>query len=152
MTAPRKQPHQRHPLTAADLLGRLDKVKPTGRDRYMACCPAHQDKSPSLSVRFDTSDGRVLIHCFAGCDISDICAAIGLEVADLFPSTDRPHYAGLPDWKRRRLEDAMSHLKLLILMTESAQKAGQALSEKDQDDYQRAVARVAKIKEVLRHG
>jgi hypothetical protein len=152
MTAPLKQPYQRQPLTAADLLGRLDKVKPTGKDRYMACCPAHQDKSPSLSVRFDTTDGRVLMHCFAGCEISDICAAIGLEVADLYPRTDRPHYAGLPDWKRRRLEDAMSHLKLLILMFENAQKAGQALTDTDQADYQQAVARVAKINEVLRNG
>jgi len=31
----------------------------------MACCPAHRDRNPSLSIRED--GGRVLVHCHAGC-------------------------------------------------------------------------------------
>ena len=38
---------------------------------YVACCPAHEDRSPSLSLR-DADDGRVLVHCHAGCSQSDV--------------------------------------------------------------------------------
>jgi protein tyrosine phosphatase len=49
----------------------------------MACCPAHNDKNPSLSIK-ETKDGDVLLHCFAGCGVDDVVAALGLEMSDLF--------------------------------------------------------------------
>lgn len=70
------------PHLVEKMLARLEKVRPMGRDRWMACCPAHDDRSPSLSVRH-TAD-KVLFHCFAGCDSEDILAAIGLTWRDLF--------------------------------------------------------------------
>ena len=66
------------------VLDKLSKVKATGSGRWVACCPAHNDKSPSLSIR-ETDDGRVLIHCFGGCDVESVMGAIGLELNDLFP-------------------------------------------------------------------
>lgn len=51
---------------------------------YSCRCPAHNDLNPSLSVT-EGSDGRVLLTCHAGCSVEDICAAIGIAVADLFP-------------------------------------------------------------------
>jgi DNA primase (bacterial type) len=69
---------------AEKLLSLLDKVRPIGRDRWLACCPAHNDKSPSLSIR-EADDGRLLIHCFGGCDVYSIVSAVGLELHDLFP-------------------------------------------------------------------
>jgi hypothetical protein len=66
------------------VLSRLDRVKRTGADRWIACCPAHDDRGPSLSIR-EIEDGRVLLHCFAGCDVSEILAALSLEIGDLFP-------------------------------------------------------------------
>lgn len=65
-----------------NILDRLEKVKSTGKDRYLAICPAHEDKSPSLAIR--QVDDRVLIHCFAGCSAPDIMASIGLTIDDLF--------------------------------------------------------------------
>jgi len=50
---------------------------------YMARCPAHEDLNPSLSIT-EGDDGQVLVHCFAGCKITEIVAAIGLEEKDLF--------------------------------------------------------------------
>lgn len=60
---------------------------------YSACCPAHEDRSPSLSVS-EGDDGRVLVKCFAGCSSEEICAALGLTLADLFePSRESsPRY------------------------------------------------------------
>lgn len=56
--------------------------KRTGQG-YMTCCPAHGDENPSLSIR-EGNDGRVLLHCFAGCQLQAICHALGLEMSDLF--------------------------------------------------------------------
>lgn len=67
-----------------DLLNRLHKVKRAGKDKWMSACPAHEDKSPSMSIKV-ADDGRILIHCFAGCSIFDITGAVGVEVKELFP-------------------------------------------------------------------
>lgn len=73
-------------MSTANLLSRLSGVRQTGPDRWFALCPAHDDKFPSLSIR-STSDGKVLLHCFAGCDPEDILAAIGLAWKDLYPNS-----------------------------------------------------------------
>ncbi|MBL7493883.1 DUF3987 domain-containing protein [Frankia sp. AgB1.9] len=55
-------------------------------------CPAHEDRSPSLSVGIG-QDGRVLLKCQAECDLASVLAAVGLDEADLFPpreASDRP--------------------------------------------------------------
>lgn len=72
-------------MSADLLLSRLDGVKDRGYGRWLAKCPAHDDRSPSLSIR-ETEDGTVLIRCFAGCGAADIVAAVGLELRDLFPA------------------------------------------------------------------
>lgn len=66
------------------LLSRLDGVKRTGKDRWLARCPAHDDKRASLSIS-ELADGRVLCHCFALCDVQSVLAAVGLEFDALFP-------------------------------------------------------------------
>lgn len=73
-----------------DLVGRLEKAKRTSRDSWIARCPAHKDRTPSLTVR-GLDDGRILIHCFSGCGAADVMAAIGLETADLFPAPLAQH-------------------------------------------------------------
>ena len=72
-------------MSAEILVSKLDKVKRTGPNTYQACCPAHADKNPSLRIR-ETEDGRVLVHCFAGCSVHEIVQAVGLELSDLFPA------------------------------------------------------------------
>jgi hypothetical protein len=73
-----------------ELLDRLERVKQTGSARWLARCPAHQDKSPSLSIRA-LDDGRVLINCFAGCEPGDVLSAVGLTMSNLFPKILREH-------------------------------------------------------------
>lgn len=55
----------------------------TGAGKWQARCPAHADRSPSLSIR-DGQDGRLLVHCFAGCAHTEILAALGLSQRDLY--------------------------------------------------------------------
>ncbi len=64
------------------LLAALPRARRTPRG-WSARCPAHEDSTPSLSLR-ETSDGTVLIRCFAGCSAEAICRSIGLDLRDLF--------------------------------------------------------------------
>ncbi len=66
------------------LLELLEGVRETAPGRYIARCPAHDDRSPSLSIK-DGDDGRVLIHCFAGCETENVLASIGLTFSDVMP-------------------------------------------------------------------
>jgi len=51
---------------------------------WVARCPAHDDRKPSLSVS-EGRDGQILVHCFSGCTLESILAALGLRWSDLFP-------------------------------------------------------------------
>jgi hypothetical protein len=54
------------------------------RGRWVARCPAHADRSPSLSLAVGRA-GALLVYCFAGCTVPDILKAAGLAAGDLFP-------------------------------------------------------------------
>lgn len=71
-----------------NLLSRLQKVKRTGKTDYIACCPAHQDKSPSMTIR-EVEPDHILLHCFAGCDVQNILGAVGLDFDDVYPDRAR---------------------------------------------------------------
>jgi len=64
-------------IQADEVLSRLDHVRPTGRG-WLAKCPAHTDKSPSLSIARGL-DGRALLRCFAGCRYDEIIHALDIE-------------------------------------------------------------------------
>ncbi len=56
----------------------------TGTGRWIARCPAHPDRSPSLSIAAGR-DGKVLVRCFAGCELSAVLQSAGLTIDSLFP-------------------------------------------------------------------
>ena len=66
------------------LLNLLHGVKQTGPHSWLARCPNHEDRVASLSIR-DADDGRILLHCFAGCAAHEVMGALGLTMTDLFP-------------------------------------------------------------------
>lgn len=69
-------------MTLQEILSRLDGVKGHGT-QYTALCPAHGDAKNSLSVAVG-KEGKVLLHCHAGCTTEDIVWAMGLTMKDLF--------------------------------------------------------------------
>jgi hypothetical protein len=77
-------------MTIDAFMGRLQRVKAQAGDKgFLASCPGHgEDKSPSLSVR--CIDRKILLNCFAGCDVDRILSAMGLEAADLFDKDEPP--------------------------------------------------------------
>lgn len=88
-----------------NLISRLRKVRRTGNGQFIACCPAHDDRSPSLSIR-DVGDGRILLNCLAGCATEDVLGAVGLDFSDISP--DKPiHHALAPVKPRVYSTDAL---------------------------------------------
>ncbi len=62
-------------------LSKLEKVKPTSNG-IEALCPAHEDKSPSLTASF-TKD-KILFKCQAGCSFDKVVSALGMEESQFF--------------------------------------------------------------------
>jgi putative DNA primase/helicase len=65
------------------VLGLLESVHKNGSG-FKARCPAHDDRNPSLTIH-EGDDGKVLLHCHAGCDSSKVVRALGLSWKDLMP-------------------------------------------------------------------
>lgn len=131
---------------AAPLLARLEGVRTAGPGRWHARCPAHQDRSPSLSIR-ETGE-RVLLHCFAGCDPSDILAAVGLAWRDLYPdkwdcARLRPN-EGAARYARRTLAalDPLELDRLVLKIAAADQRAGRPQSIEDRARTELAVERL----------
>jgi hypothetical protein len=72
------------------VLGALDshdcRPRSSGKG-WCARCPAHDDREPSLSIS-EGDDGRVLLACHAGCDVSQVAASLGVNLSALFPSAN----------------------------------------------------------------
>jgi hypothetical protein len=81
-------PIQPTDLPADIVLARLKalRLRITGTGpHWQACCPAHPDINPSLSISEDR-DGVLLIHCFASCETEDVLAKLGLTLRHAYPS------------------------------------------------------------------
>ena len=123
-----------------NILSRLEKVK--GRNgAYTACCPAHNDKSPSLAIR-ELDDGRILLKCFADCSVQDIMGSIGMEIGDLFPDTKKD----LPPVKRKYYAtDLLRVIEFeawVVSVAAHTMSTGKKLSDTDRDRMKVATSRI----------
>lgn len=141
-----------HGTTAHKLLERLDGLRAHGANRWMAKCPAHADRSPSLSIR-ETHDGVVLIHCFAGCNPGDVLAAIGLRVRDLFP--EKINIDGLKPQKPNHYHAARDALKMLkheclvVAITAEDCAKGLPITPEDAERVAQAATRIRNAAEAV---
>ena len=113
------------------LLSRLEKVKPNGNGKYLACCPAHNDKSPSLGIKQD-DNGKILIHCFSGCPVSDIVSAVGMQLSDLMP--ENPTYkkgTKPPRFNKYELFDRLVFETIILSLAIRQILNGETLEEQD---------------------
>jgi hypothetical protein len=129
-------------MIAENVLQRLDKVKKTGAFKWQACCPSHDDKGPSLAIR-ETDDGRVLLHCFAGCGAAEVLSAIGLEFADLYPKADSYHLPKVrKPWNAMDVLSGLAFEVLVALQYAKQLARGATLSEIDQQRLLTCVSRL----------
>lgn len=130
------------------VLGRLDGVTRAGKS-YKALCPAHGDKSPSLSLK-EGDDGRVLIHCFAGCLIEDVVAAIGMSMSDLFSSNEGGrHGPRIPGVSVRELKEATEFERQILFIVSADRMSGKSISQFDLERTKVALDRIEKARRVL---
>ena len=133
------------------VLPHLHRVKPTGPYSWQACCPAHDDDSPSLHLK-EVGDGRLLLHCFGGCSLHEVVSALGMQVADLFPQRLALGEGNQP------VRRPFSAADLIDLAAWEAGVAvvilANALNGSDEIDFDRllqAASRLANVKEAV-HG
>lgn len=137
-------------MSADILLARLDAVRRTGPDRWLAKCPAHDDKKPSLAIR-ELDDGRILVHDFAGCAVQDVLAAVGLTFDALFPEPlgeFKPERRPFPAADVLR---AIGFEALLVTTAASNIANGVTLSETDRQRLSLAAGRIAAAVEESGH-
>lgn len=128
-------------MTVDTLISRLERPRQTGPGRWLARCPAHPDKSPSLSIR-ELDNGCVLVHCFTGCPVSAVLEAIGLEFSDLYPES--PTVAN-PERRPFPAAEVLRALYREILVVSAAAGfilAGRRLAEPDVERLSLALSRI----------
>jgi hypothetical protein len=108
------------------ILSRLEKVRPNGKG-WMACCAAHDDRNPSLSIT--QKDGKILLKCWAGCNTADILDALGLTWQDLFEDdlTDERRR----EYQKRYTDEEIRMARLVLVIAESDRRKGVKLSPRD---------------------
>lgn len=129
-------------MTADRLLQHLTGTRSTGRGTWIARCPAHDDKHPSLSIR-EMADGKVLVKCWTGCSVDEVVAAAGLELGDLFP--ERPSHRGKPERRPFPAADvlrAVGREVLLVAVSASRLGNGGTLTDEDRARLLLAAARI----------
>lgn len=127
-----------------NLLSRLDRVKRTGANTWIARCPSHSDKSPSLSVRL-ADCSVVLVHCFAGCSAHEVVDAVGMDLSDLFPEKGDGLDVGAPLRRPFAASDilrAIAFEALVVGCAASSMAAGTVLSAEDRGRLLVAVGRI----------
>lgn len=132
-----------------NLLSRLEGVKQTGHDTFIAKCSAHNDRSPSLSIKADC--GMVALHCHAGCNTEQVLAAVGLSFSDLYEPREVIYSDRKGGGKRVRREmrfpaadclRAVGRESLIVAAAVAAVCDGKPLQQVDRDRVMLAAARI----------
>lgn len=137
-------------MSVDTFLSAMDKVKRNGKGQWVACCPAHADRSPSMTIA-ELDDGRVLVHCFAGCSVEEILGAVGMDFDALYPPKPERHDPKRPMAKPFLPASVLEVLafEALLVVTAARQLAnGEAL---DANDYQRLLLAAERMQGAVNH-
>ena len=136
-------------MSVDSLLDRLARVRRMGSTRWVARCPAHDDRYPSLAIR-ETDNDRVLLHCFAGCAVENVLSAVELGWDAVFP----PRRIDQRVPRERRPLDAMSVLTCvaneaaLVSLAADNLPNGMHISDQDRDRLRQGSVRLQAAEEI----
>ena len=130
-------------MKALQLVERLEGVRSTGPHRWIAKCPAHDDRSPSLAVK-EADDGTVLVKCFGGCGATEVVSALGLSLKDLFPErpSDHRHKPSRAWFDARDVLACLSSEGQILAFAANDIAMGRAFSSEDADRVAKASGRL----------
>jgi len=106
--------------TLSSIASGLNKVRWHGDYKFSACCPAHDDRNPSLSV--SDKNGKILVKCWAGCSQEAVIGA--LRGMGLWHTASR-----LQLEKRKSADlkkDIRHHYQMILLGAASTKELSQA--------------------------
>ena len=135
---------------ASVLLDRLENVRQYGKG-LRAACPAHGGQSTSSLSIAQADDGRLLIHCFGGCEPLEILKVCGLEISDLMPErithnatpAERRKWreaATIRDWEKAR--SAIQHEARVVWVAGKQIKDGKPLNDVDDKRLDEALEQI----------
>lgn len=123
------------------IVSRLERVKWVKPDQVVACCPAHDDDTPSLALR-DAGD-KVLMRCYAGCTFDEIAAALGMQPREFFADSKAPK-STVPGVSRRQIYKELA-VELLTAYTVTRDRAeGKDIAAGDAERERLARQRITK--------
>lgn len=122
-------------ISPHDIANGLKKGKCVGNNKYVACCPAHEDKTPSLHITLG-QDNKILVHCFSGCSQSEIIDC--LKSMGLWPEKekiDRPPGYIPPEPIPNTDDDLLSfdHAEMVLALSDYDKGKGKAFLFTPQD-------------------
>ena len=121
-------------------MNNFDGVRETGNGQYSCRCPAHEDKSASLGIKQGDGD-RILLNCFAGCDVISILESAGLEWKDILPN-NKLYQAEKYGFNPYAVLKAIRDEVLIIGLSSVDIRNNKPLNDKDHDRLLKAVANV----------
>lgn len=133
-------------MSVEDFLSRLKKVRQVGPGRWMCECPAHDDRTASLSVRDDGQ--KTLINCFALCEREAILGAVGLHWSALFHDHDGASREYRGEYRResrlpaRDVLEALANEALLVAVAAQNIASGVELTKQDLERLMQAAERI----------
>lgn len=135
-----------------NLLSKLEGVKKTGENRWMAKCPAHNDRTASLSLS-TTKEGHILCKCHASCEINDVLSAVGLKPCDLFIKR-LPNNKGQKPYLQKNEALIIIYREVMIVAMCGSKLLDGKLSQSDRDRLFQAVNQIYKALDMagVRHG
>lgn len=139
-------------MSIADILHKLDKVTSNATDQYRASCPSHNSQGQTLSLR-ELNDGRVLIHCFAGCSPTDVMESIGMALDDLYEKSllnhIQPLYMARKEQRRQDgIKDEKKGWQLRLDMADQMRQRGMKLTVQDLQDERKAFMQLRGLKQM----
>ena len=121
------------------ILDRLEMVKQIKPDQWIARCPAHDDRTPSLAIR-DRGD-KVVMHCFAGCSFDEVRAGLGLDRGAFF-KRENAMPSSRPGLSSRELDKALSIELLTAYVVARDLAEGEKVSQVDMERFATAKRRI----------
>lgn len=127
------------------LLNALTEFKQKGKGKYVALCPVHNEKTPSLHIK-ELPDDRIIMHCF-GCGANgvDICKALGMDLDILFPEKlehGKEYKRERKPFNANEILAALAHEAILLSIAANKIAKGERINPVDADRIGLAANRI----------
>lgn len=114
-------------MNAEQIANSLDKPRRKGPDSWLACCPAHDDNSPSLAIT-DKED-TTLVYCFSGCSQENVIDT--LRSMGLWPERNNQYKKSKVYYSKQELLDR----QFFVVLVEADIKKGMKIPSRDLHNY-----------------